>query len=61
MNAWRDSIHVALMVINEEGHDPSDGALYYYNFNIANPAWGATFNELAIFGNHRFMTDKGVK
>ena len=61
MNAWRDSIHVALMVMNEEGHDPTDGALYYYNFNIANPAWGATFKELAIYGNHRFMTDKGVQ
>ena len=61
MNAWRDSVHVALSVMNKDGHDPSDGALFYYNFNIANPAWGAKYIETAIFGNHRFMTDKGVK
>ena len=61
MNAWRDSIRVALAVMNENGHDPSDGALYYYNYHIASPAWGETFEETAIFGNHRFMTDRGVK
>jgi spore germination cell wall hydrolase CwlJ-like protein len=61
MNAWRDSIRVALSVMNENGHDPSDGALYYYNYHIASPAWGETFKETVIFGNHRFMTDKGAQ
>ena len=56
MTAWRDSIHVALFVLNGDWRmDPTDGATFYYNPNIATPSWGATYEELAIFGNHRFM------
>ena len=56
MTAWRDSIHVALFVINDKwSMDPTDGATFYYNPNIANPAWAGKYRETAIFGNHRFM------
>ena len=56
MTAWRDSIHVALFVINDKwSMDPTDGATFYYNPNIANPAWAGKYKETAIFGNHRFM------
>ena len=56
MNAWRDSIHVALFVINGKWQvDPTDGATFYYNPNIANPSWAGRYTETAIFGNHRFM------
>ena len=56
MNAWRDSIHVALFVINGKWNmDPTDGATFYYNPNIANPAWAGRYTETAVFGNHRFM------
>ena len=56
MNAWRDSIHVALFVINGKWNmDPTDGATFYYNPNIANPAWAGKYTETAIIGNHRFM------
>ena len=56
MTAWRDSIHVALFVMNGQwAMDPTDGATFYYNPNIANPAWAGKYIETAIFGNHRFM------
>ena len=56
MTAWRDSIHVALFVMNDEwAMDPTDGATFYYNPHIANPSWGGTYTETAIIGNHRFM------
>ena len=56
MTAWRDSIHVALFVINDKWKmDPTDGATFYYNPNIANPSWAGRYTETAIFGNHRFM------
>ena len=57
MTAWRDSIHTALFVMNDKWvMDPTDGATFYYNPNIANPAWAGKYKETAVFGNHRFMT-----
>ena len=58
MTAWRDSINVALWLMSGELKDPTYGAVFYYNPNIANPSWGAIYNETAIIGNHRFMKDK---
>jgi spore germination cell wall hydrolase CwlJ-like protein len=58
MTAWRDSINVALWLMSGELKDPTFGAVFYYNPNIANPSWGAIYNETAIIGNHRFMKDK---
>ena len=56
MTAWRDSIHTALFVMNGKWKmDPTDGATFYYNPNIANPSWAGKYKETAIFGNHRFM------
>ena len=59
MTAWRDSIHVALFVMNGDySTDPTDGAVFYYNPHIANPSWGAVYDETAMIGNHRFMRDR---
>ena len=59
MTAWRDSIHTALFVMNDKwSMDPTDGATFYYNPNIANPSWGGKYTETAIYGNHRFMTNE---
>ena len=56
MTAWRDSIHVALFVMNDKwAMDPTDGATFYYNPHIANPGWAGKYRETAIIGNHRFM------
>ena len=59
MTAWRDSIHVALFIMNGDyGMDPTDGAVFYYNPHIANPNWGLIYTETAMIGNHRFMRDQ---
>ena len=58
MTAWRDSINVALWILSDELNDPTKGAVFYYNPHIANPSWGAIYNETAMIGNHRFMKDK---
>ena len=58
MTAWRDSINVALWILSGELTDPTNGAVFYYNPHIANPSWGAIYNETAMIGNHRFMKDK---
>ena len=59
MTAWRDSIHVALFIMNGDyTNDPTDGAVFYYNPHIANPSWGRIYEETAMIGNHRFMKDK---
>ena len=56
MTAWRDSVHVALFVINDKwSMDPTDGATFYYNPHIANPGWAGKYTETAVIGNHRFM------
>ena len=59
MTAWRDSIHVALFIMNGDySNDPTEGAVFYYNPHIANPNWGRIYEETAMIGNHRFMKDK---
>ena len=59
LTAWRDSIHVALFIMNGDYQmDPTDGAVFYYNPHIANPSWGLLYQETAMIGNHRFMKDK---
>jgi spore germination cell wall hydrolase CwlJ-like protein len=56
MTAWRDSIHVALFIMNGDyAKDPTQGAVFYYNPHIANPNWGLIYTETAMIGNHRFM------
>ncbi|MDP7165910.1 MAG: cell wall hydrolase [Candidatus Marinimicrobia bacterium] len=56
MNAWRDSVTVALLVMNNVwAVDPTDGATFYYNPHIANPGWAGIYTETAVIGNHRFM------
>jgi spore germination cell wall hydrolase CwlJ-like protein len=58
MTAWRDSIHVALFIMNGDySNDPTHGATFYYNPHIATPYWGAIFEETSMIGNHRFMKE----
>jgi len=58
MTAWRDSIHIALFMMSGNMKDDiTNGAVFYYNPHIANPAWGAIYKETIIIGNHRFMKD----
>ena len=40
MTAWRDSVTVAILVMNDVwAVDPTEGATFYYNPHIANPGW----------------------
>ena len=58
MTAWRDSIHIALFLMNGDySMDPTDGAIFYYNPHIANPGWAELYTETAVIGNHRFMIE----
>jgi len=58
MTAWRDSIHMALMVMNGEIRDNTGGADHYYNYHIANPYWVGPMTHTVYHGNHRFMKEK---
>ena len=58
MTAWRDSIHMALMVMNGEIRDNTGGADHYYNYHISNPYWVGAMEHTTYHGNHRFMKEK---
>jgi spore germination cell wall hydrolase CwlJ-like protein len=58
MTAWRDSIHMALMVMNGEIRDNTKGADHYYNYHISSPYWVGAMTHTVYHGNHRFMKEK---
>ena len=58
MTAWRDSIHMALMVMNGEIRDNTGGADHYYNYHISSPYWVGSMTHTVYHGNHRFMKEK---
>lgn len=53
--AWNDSIDVARDVILGLTDDPTHGAKWYYNPDLASPNWSASFVKTAMVGNHKFM------
>lgn len=53
--AWRESLAVAEDVLLGVTDDPTHGAKWYYNPNLANPKWQYSFIKTAIVGNHKFM------
>jgi spore germination cell wall hydrolase CwlJ-like protein len=57
MTAWRDSIHMALMVMNGDLKDNTGGADHYYNYHIASPYLGS-MTHTVYHGNHRFMKEQ---
>ena len=58
MTAWRDSVHMALMVMNGDLKDNTGGADHYYNYHIASPYWVGSMEHTVYHGNHRFMKEK---
>ena len=58
MTAWRDSVHMALMVMNGDLKDNTGGADHYYNYHIASPYWGGAMTHTVYHGNHRFMKEQ---
>ena len=58
MTAWRDSVHMALMVMNGDLKDNTGGADHYYNYHIASPYWAGSMTHTVYHGNHRFMKEQ---
>jgi spore germination cell wall hydrolase CwlJ-like protein len=56
--AWRDSIHMALLVMHGEIKDNTKGADHYYNYHISSPYWVGAMTHTVYHGNHRFMKEK---
>ena len=55
MTAWRDSVNVALMVLNGQTRDNTGGSLYYYAHNLVYPHWAKEYKTVKVIGNHTFM------
>lgn len=55
--AWRDSVSVALDVMNGFIKNPVPGSRHYANMNIASPFWAEQKEVLMIVGNHTFFKD----
>jgi spore germination cell wall hydrolase CwlJ-like protein len=55
MNAWRDSVHIALDTVSNQLHDNTTGATYYYAHNIVYPHWAQVYEITEVIGNHTFM------
>jgi spore germination cell wall hydrolase CwlJ-like protein len=56
--AWRDSIHMALLVMHGEIKDNTKGADHYYNYHISSPYWVGSMTHTVYHGNHRFMKEQ---
>jgi len=57
--AWKQSVKVAISAYTYVIHDPTGGALWYYNPKKAKPKWRNSFKFAAYIGNHRFLKPKG--
>lgn len=55
MNAWRDSVHIALDTMSNHLYDNTGGATYYYAHNIVYPHWAQVYEVTEVIGNHTFM------
>tara|TARA_R110000851_G_scaffold333530_1_gene514810 strand:+ start:5305 stop:6447 length:1143 start_codon:yes stop_codon:yes gene_type:complete len=66
--AWERSLLIARRMLDPDATyiDPSNGALYYYNEEYVREETGKdwkyayAYKQVAILGNHRFMTEKDV-
>lgn len=58
--AWERSMLIARRMLDPDATfiDPSNGALYYYNPSIVDWKYKHAYVQVAVLGNHRFMTEK---
>ena len=58
--AWERSLLIARRMMDPDATyiDPSNGAVMYYNPDVADPSWPPFYNQVAVLGNHRFMSEK---
>ena len=55
VDAWQQSQAVATSVLLGDHNDNTKGATYYYNPQLADPAWQYQMAQTTIVGGHRFM------
>ena len=55
MEAWKQSVQVALLSMKGITIDPTSGATHYYNHNISSPSWGTAYPVSAQIYNHTFL------
>jgi len=55
MEAWKQSVQVALLSMKGITIDPTSGATHYYNHNISQPNWGTVYPQTAVLHNHTFL------
>jgi spore germination cell wall hydrolase CwlJ-like protein len=53
--AWRDSVRIAVQVMQGELKDNTGGATYYYAHNLVYPSWADVKQQTQVIGDHTFM------
>jgi spore germination cell wall hydrolase CwlJ-like protein len=53
--AWRDSVRIAVQVMQGELKDNTGGATYYYAHNLVYPSWADVKQQTRVIGDHTFM------
>lgn len=55
---YQECVEEAILAYFGLTPDPTQGATYYYAYELVTPAWASKFKEVAVIGGHRFMADK---
>jgi spore germination cell wall hydrolase CwlJ-like protein len=53
--AWRDSVRIAVQVMQGQLKDNTGGATYYYAHNLVYPQWADVKQQTQVIGAHTFM------
>jgi spore germination cell wall hydrolase CwlJ-like protein len=56
--AWDESVRIAKLVLGGYSLDTTEGSLYYYNPDLANPTWKDGYQVVNKCGKHLFLKDK---
>ena len=54
-DSWRRIMRLSLDVMLNKTTDPTSGAIYYYNPDLADPFWKDAFQQVALVDNHVFL------
>ena len=53
--AWRDSVRIAVQVMQGQLKDNTGGATYYYAHNLVYPHWADVKQQTQVIGAHTFL------
>jgi spore germination cell wall hydrolase CwlJ-like protein len=56
-SSWKDSFEAVRLVLEEKVEDPTDGALWYYNPDLASPSWANKLKITKKIGHHIFLKE----